>query len=233
MADAPANNSFENLTQSGIFRINSKDDKNVSLSLDVYMGNTSLVVFTGAGGRPWKLGIPAKVRCNIVVLLKKMQAEPRPLREALFINEFVEENGKRQFKQKGSIGFGIDENLTAFIDVAANDLQGRHMFPIKPDGRFDFSNTSMSEKDTLVAMLQWLIDSFSDTAMFAERLSSFKRTGGGGGNRNFGGGGGGNRGNYGGGGGGGNYNQNNNNNNQQSNTFGGGGGADVQDDLHV
>lgn len=228
MAD-PAPNSFESLTQSGIVKVNSKDDKNVSLSLDVYMGNTSLVVFTGAGGKPWKLGLPSKVQANIVVLLKKMQAEPRPCREPIFINEFVEENGKKQFKQKGCIGIGIDENLTLFIDVAANDLKGRHLFPFKGDGRFDFSNTSMSEKDTLVGMLEFLISSFSTTVIMAERISSFKRTGGAGGNKgNFGGG---NRGSgsYGGGnsGGGNNYGANA----QQSSTFGG--GPDVENDLHV
>lgn len=227
MAD-PAPNGFENLTQSGIIRVNSKDDKNVSLSLDVYMGNTSLVVFTGAGGKPWKLGLPPKVQANIVIMLKKMQAEPRPCREPIFINEFVEEGGKKQFKQKGCIGIGIDENLGLFIDVAANDLNGRHLFPFKGDGRFDFSNTSMSEKDTLVGMLEFLINSFSTTVILAERISSFKRTGGNSGGGSKGNYGGGNRGsnNYG-GGSGGNYGGNS----QQSSTFGG--SPDVENDLHV
>lgn len=222
MADAA--NSFEMLTQSGIFRINSKDDKNVSLSLDVYMGNTSLVVFTGAGGKPWKLGLPAKVRANIVILLKKMQAEPRPCREPMFINEFVEEDGKKKFKQKGCVGFGIDEALIPFIDVAANDLNGRHMFPLKQDARFDFSNTTMSEKDSLVGLLEFLINCFSETTIIAERISSFKRTGGAGG--------GGNKGSYG-GSGNKSYGQQNQGGQQQQQSTTFGGGADVENDLYV
>ena len=228
MADV-APNGFENLTQSGIFRINSKDDKNVSLSLDVYMGNTSLVVFTGSGGKPWKQGLPSKVLANLVILLKKMQNEPRPCREPVFLNEFVEENGKRQFKQKGCIGFGIDENLVPFIDVSANDLVGRHLFPLKPDARFDFSNTSMSEKDSLVGLLEYLIQCFSYTTTIAERISSFKRAPNQGGNKGGYGGGGGNRGNY---GGNNSYgNSNNSNNSNQGGTFGG--GPDVENELHV
>lgn len=223
-------NSFDNLTHSGLIKVASKDDKNVSMQIDVWGGNTSLVVFTGAGGKPWKHPLPAKTRYNIALLLKKMRQEPRPGREPIMLNAFVEENGKRQFKQMGQIGIGIDENLLLFIDIAHNELNGRHLFPFKGDGRFDYSNTTLQPKDTLIAQIDYLIDALINQTSLAERLSSFKRAPGGGGGFNRGGGGGG--GNRGGGyGGGGNYGGGNQGGGQrqQSSTFSSGG----DDDLHV
>lgn len=219
---------FENLTQSGLLRANSKDDKNVSLSIDTFGGNTSFVVFTGAGGKPWKVNLPRKTISNVVILLRKMKADIRPCREPIMLNQFDTET--KRFKQVGQIGIGIDDNLQFQIDVVHNELNGRHTFPIRPDGKFDFSNTSLSEKEGLEAILDWLINILSVETLIAERLSSFKRAPGGmGGNRGgFGGGGGGNR-NYGGGQGGGGYQQRQNT--QQSNTFGG--GVDSDNDLHV
>lgn len=228
MADNP--NAFENLTQSGLLKVPSKDDKNVSLQIDVWGGNTSIVVFTGAGGKPWKHILPTKIRFVVAQLLRRMKAEPRPCREPIMLNAFVEENGKRQFKQMGQIGIGIDENLGLYIDVAHNELNGRHHFPIKNDGRFDTSNTSLSEKDLLVGLIDWIIHVLTVETVTAERLSSFKRQGGGGGGNRGGFGGGQNRGGYSGGGGGNQYGGNNGGGGQRQQSGGTFGG---DDDLHI
>jgi hypothetical protein len=226
----PGANSFENLSHSGLLKLPSKDNKDVSFQIDVWGGNTSFVVFTGAGGKPWKHAMPPKTRWSIATLLKKMRDNPRPCREPIMLNAFVEEGNKRMFKQMGQIGIGLDDNLQPFIDVAHNDLNGRHLFPIKGDGRFDFTNTSFEPKDSLTSLLDWIIDTLTTQCAAAERLSGFKRTGGGGNfNRGGGGGGGGQRsGGYGGGnsggGGGGGYGGGNSGggNRGQSSTFGGG-----------
>lgn len=238
MADV-GQNSFDNLTHSGLLKLPSKDDKNVSLQIDVWGGNTSLVVFTGAGGKPWKHPLPAKTRYNLKLLLMKMRAEPRTMRDPIMLNAFVEENGKRQFKEMGQLGIGIDENLQLYIDIAHNELSGRHLFPVKGDSRFDYKNTSLQPKDMLIATIDWIVHVLIEETAMAERLSSFKRApGGGGGFNRGGGGGGGNRsGGYGGGqgGGGGSYggggggNQGGGQRQQSGGTFSGGG----DDDLHV
>jgi uncharacterized membrane protein YgcG len=241
-----APNSFENLTQSGLVKVTSKDDKNVSLTVDVYMGNTSLVVFTGAGGKPWKIGLPGRVQATLLTLLRKMKNAAQPCREPIMLSVFDDGStgGKKGFKDVGNIGFGIDENLNFYIDITHNDLPGRHMFPFRHDPKFNFSNTTLSEKDMLGASIDVMIAAFETTIPLAERISSFKRTGGGGQRGGFGGGagggGGGNRGGYGGGGGGGGYG-NNNNQQQRSGSFGGGnggggntgGGVDEDSGLHV
>jgi hypothetical protein len=145
------------------------------------------------------------------------------------LNKYEEgDNKKGSFKQYGCIGFGIDESLVLFIDVAANDLQGRHLFLFKNDGRFDFSNTTLAEKDSLIANIEFLIESLQTTTNIAERVSSFKRTSGG-----SGGGGGGRGGSFGGarpsggGYGGGNYQRQA----PQQSTFGD--SPDVENELHV
>lgn len=233
-----APNSFENLTQSGLIKINAKDNKDVSFSIDVYMGNTSMVVFEGGGGKPWKKGLPAKLQAAILVLLRKMQNEPTVRREPIFFNDYDAE--AKKYKQVGCVGIGIDEKMTLFIDVAGDGLRDRYMFPIRTDGRFDFQNTSMTEKDMIASTIQVLITLFEASIPTAERISSFKRTGGGGGGNRGGGGnygGGGNKGGYGGGGsggGGGGGNYGGGNNNRQSSpqqTFGG--GPDVENELHM
>jgi hypothetical protein len=213
MADL-APNSFEMLQQGGLVKINAKDNKEVSLSFDVYMGNASIVIFEGAGGKPWKKGLPAKFQAAILVLLKKMQNEPTVRREPIFFNDFDAETKK--YKQVGCMAFGIDEKMTFYIDVAGDGLRERYMFPIRSDGRFDFNNTAMTEKDMIASTIQLLITLFEVVMPTAERISSFKRTGGGGGSRGGGG-------NYGGGGSRGNYNGGGNNN-----YSGGGGGGNRQ-----
>jgi len=228
-------NSFETLTHSGLIKANSKDDKNVSFQVDVYGGIVSLVVFTGAGGRPWKQNIPAKAIANILILLRKMRANPAPCRESIFINEWDPE--AKRFKQVGQIGIGIDETLTFQIDIAHNQLQapgGKFTFPIRPEARFDFTNTSLSEKETLQGVIDSLITTLTLEALVAARLSSFKRVNGGqqGGNKGgYNNNAGGQR-SYGNNSGGGNYNRQPPQNNVSGGTFGGG-GVDVSEDLHV
>ena len=220
MADGNVD-SFETLSGSGIVKLFAKDDKNVSLTIDVYKGNTSLCVWTGTGGKPWKMAIGPRVQAGIVTLLKMMRNEPRPLRQPIFLNEWIEAD--RKYKQKGCVGFGISDDLQLFIDVAASDLAGRHQFFVKQDGKYDFSNTSMSEKDMLGASIEYLLKAFDTHIPMAERLSSFPRKagpGGGGGRGNFGGGG--NKGNFGGGG---------NRQSQSQGTFSGGG--DTENELYV
>lgn len=219
-----SNYTFENLTQSGLMKINSKDDKNVSLSVDCFGGMTSFAVWTGAGGKPWKLNLPRKTINNILTLLKKMRRDPVPGRQPIMINAYDQEIKK--WKNVGQIAFAIDEGLNFQIEVAHNDLNGRHTFPVKQDGRFDFSNTFLSEKEGLSSLISWLIEVFSHDTVIAERLTSFKRNPQGGGNR-----GGYNQ-------GGNNYNNNNNGGGYQQNrqppqSGGSFGDPVVESDLHI
>lgn len=230
MADAP-NTSFDNLTHSGLLKITSKDNKEVTLQFDVWGGNTSLVIFTPGGGRPWKIPLPRKLQSLIVTLIRKIKANPGTTREPIIIKEFVEENGKKMFKEKGQIGIGVDENLVPYIDVAANDLSGRHQFLFKSDARYDVLQSSLTDKDVLQSLLNVFLTLFETDIPVAERMSSFKRPAGGG-RGGYSGGGGGNRGSYNnnnsGGGGGNSYNNNNNQSRQQGGTFSGG-----DEELHV
>lgn len=211
---------FENLSHSGLFKIASKDDRNVTLTLDTYMGNTGFAVWTGAGGKPWKINLPRLTIKRMTTLLKTIRANPSIRTEAILLNRWEEgDNKKGSYKQYGRIAFGIDETNLVFIEIAANDLSGKHVFVFKPDGRFDFSSTSLSEKDHIVAVLSYLIDTLDYTSGMSERLSSFPRPPMGGG-QNKGGG------NY--NKGGGNYNRNQE---QKSTTFSG--GADIENDLYV
>jgi hypothetical protein len=226
MADAPSETSFENLNHSGLISLVSKDNKDVKLSLEVFRGNTSLVIFTGGGGKPWKVALPQRSVGNLRQLLLKMQSDPQPQRQTINISDWVEgDNNKRQLKARAAITVGIDETFVPFIEVAANDLQGRHLFLVRSDARWDFGGTTLTEKDNAAGLLDYLIEGFSLHRVIAERVSSFKRTGGGGGGGGrggFGGGGGGNRGGGFGGGGGGR---------PQQTSFGGGGG-NATDELN-
>lgn len=174
MADSA--NSFENLTMSGIFSIPSKEDRQVSLQLGVYMGNTSLTVFQGAGAKPWKIGLPNKVISQVLVLLRKMRQEPRVRREPVFLQKWVDENGKKGYVQEGCVAFGIGEDMLPFVEISHNDLKGKHVFVVKQDPRYDFSNTDLAEKDVLQGLIDYLIEALSINRVTAERLSSFKKT---------------------------------------------------------
>lgn len=212
------NHTFENLTQSGIMKLYSKENKDIALNLDVYGGSTSFVIFMGQGARPWKQTLPRKILNTIAHLLKKVRADIRPQRFAIDVKVYDTEN--RKMKTVGSIAFGIDETLTLFIELAHNDLQGRHTFPIKQDSKFDFSNTPMTEKDHLEALIDYVINVFTVETVVAERMTSFKRAPGGG-RGNFGGGGGQRQGGGYSGGGQGSYQNRNNGGGQQGGTFGG------------
>ncbi len=169
-------NSYENLTHSGLFSIPSKEDRNVNLQLGVYMGNTSLSIFQGPGAKPWKVGLPNKVMSQIITLLRKMRAEPRVCREPIFIQKWVDDNEKKGFVQEGSLALGIGEDMLPFVEISHNDLKQKYLFVVKPDPRYDFSNTSLSEKDTLQGLIDFLIEAFSINRVTAERMSSFKKT---------------------------------------------------------
>jgi hypothetical protein len=238
MTTSPSPYSFENLVHNGILKIQSKDDKNVLFDLGVFGGTTSITVFTGPGGKPWKLPLPRKVIDAFIVLLTKMRDNPTTKREAVFLNRFEETDGRKGFKQYGCLGFGIDESLNFYIDISANELPGRYMFPVKRDPRFDMSHTAMTDRDYLIADINSIIHAFENTA-YAERMTTYKRQNNGnngGGNNNWNKGGNNNWKNN--NGGGSNYNRNGggNNNYQQGGTFGGGnhgGSVEIESDLHV
>jgi hypothetical protein len=226
MSNAPDDRySFSNLTQSGLMKLVSKEDKNISLTINAFGGSTSLSIFTGSGGKPWSLGLKRRAINTIDILLEQMMHDPKPCRQQIMINSWDQE--AKRSKQVGHLAFGIDENLVFQIDLAHEGLNGnRYTFPVKPDFSTDFSNTTLTEKDILKSAIATLREVLMTIAPIAERITSFKRPAG-----NFGGGG--NKGGYNnggnrGGGGGGNYGGGNNN--RQGSTFGGGGGgSDVSD----
>lgn len=209
---------FSNLTQSGLMKINSKDDKTVSLSINAFGGSTSFSIFTSAGGKPWSLTLKRRSVNAIALMLDRMMADPKPGREQIMLNNWDQE--AKRVKQVGHLAFVIDENLVFHIELAHEGLGGnRYVFPIRTDLGFDFSNTSLTEKDILVSAIMTLRETLMDIAPIAERITSFKRPAG-----NFGGGG--NKGGYNNGGnrgGGNNYGGGN----RQGSTFGG--GSDVND----
>ena len=217
--------SFDNLTQSGLAKLTSKEDKNIALSINCFGGSMSFSVFTGGGGKPFSLTIKRQSIYVIGTLLQQMIADPRPCRQGIPINTWDQE--AKRSKNIGQLAFGIDENLIFQIELSHEQLNGgaRYTFPVKKDFTLDFSNTSLSEKDLLAAAVTYIHEILTTVAPIAERLTSFKRPQG-----NFGGGGG-NRGGYGGGNrGGGNYN-NNDNGGGRSSTFGNsGGGSNVSED---
>jgi hypothetical protein len=197
MSDQPNRNAFENLTHSALLRINSKDDRELGLTLDVFNGATSFGIWPKGQSKPWKLGLKRQSIENIVILLKKMCSNPVPGREGIQLSKWEEADGRKGMKQYGAIGFGIDENLQFFIDIAANDLPGnRQMFPLRRDATMDFSGTTLSEKELLIGSIMYIVHALEAT-IIAERLTSFKKTFGansGGGNRSGGGSFGGNKG---------------------------------------
>jgi hypothetical protein len=226
MSNAPDDRyGFSNLTQSGLMKIVSKDDKNISLSINAFGGSTSFSIFTGSGGKPWSLSLKRRALNTIDILLEQMIQDPKPCRQQIMINSWDQE--AKRSKQVGHLAFGIDENLVFQIDLAHEGLNGnRYVFPVKTDFSMDFSNTTLSEKDILKSAIMTLREALMTIAPIAERITSFKRPAGNFGGKSGGGGynnsGGGNR------GGGNNYSAANNNN-RQSSTFGGGGGSDVSD----
>lgn len=226
---------FGDLVQSGMFSKRSKDDKNVSLSVGCYGGMTSLTVFTGAGGKPWSTTIPRDTIPAFVLILRKLKENPSAgSRKPVFIQKYQEnENGRGgKYVQAGCLGFGIDETMNFYIDISANDLTGRHIFVIKPNPKYDFSNTELTEKDMLFASIDAFIHLLVNSTDSGERLTAFKKTPTGnsqsGGNRNFGGNSGGNR-NY------GNTSNDNRSSGNNRGTFSGGnsGGVDIDDDLAI
>lgn len=210
---------YENLTQSGLFRLTSKDDKQVSLSINAFGGSTAISVFAGGGGKPWSQTMKRRSIRQIVLLLEGMRNDIRPCRETIMINTWDQE--AKRAKQIGHIAFGIDDNLQFMIEVAGDGVggNGKHVFPVRTDLAFDFSNTSLTDKDVVKTAIDTVIEALTVIAPIAERMTSFKKQFGGsqgGGNR--GGYGGGNRQSSGGYNGGGNQRQG-------SSTFGGGGNA--------
>lgn len=213
---------FENLTQSKLIQAFSKDDKNVKFQVDVWGGNTSFVVFTGGGARPFKFVTPQQTRYAMATVLTKMRDEPSPQRQAIGIRVF--DTDSKKMKDVGVIGFGLDEKLNFVIDIAHNELSGKHQFIIRPNGKFDFLQTNLTERDILKSVLDSFIATITRVADGAERLTSFKQAPGG--NRGSGGGG------YGGGNNRGGYAANNNQGG--GGTFSGGGNNANEDaNLYV
>jgi hypothetical protein len=234
--------SFENLSQSGLIKAPSKDSKEVSFQVDVWGGTTSFVVFTQGGGKPWKVSIPPKTRRLIAKIVKKLVEEPTTRREPLYMSAWNQETKKSS--NVGCIGFGLDEKLNFYIDIAHNDLNGRHTFLIRSDMRFSAHETALTERDLLNANVDFFLEVMTLTTPIAETMTRFKRAPGGfnkggggggyggGGNRGGGYGGGGGQGGGGGGyGGGGNGGGGGQGGGNRGGTFSG--GPDVENDLNL
>lgn len=223
----PAMGSFENLTHSGLAKFKNKEKDGPTLNIDVFGGSTRFVVFLGQGAKPFNLSLPSLARATFVRLLRRVQANPTPARESIQLNGWDAEN--RKVKQEGHVAIVIDDNLALYIEIGHQQINGKQVFQIKPDFKWDFSQTSMTDKDIFQSLIDYLISVLSLDSVVAERLSSQKRPRqGGGGGGNWGGGNrsGGNS--YGGGNSGGGYNGGGGQRQQpQSNTF------DVEDDIAI
>ena len=238
MSEGQSQYTFENLTQSGLFRLYAAEDKNVTLSLNVFGGNTSLAVSTGAGGKPHNIGIPRKLCNTIALLLKRMGSDIKECRNPIPFRKFEENDGKKAMVERNNVAFGIDDKSVFYIDVAADfNNDGRMQkwrFPVKNDARFDFSETVLNERDLIVANIATIMEAFTLSG-FAERITSFRRPkqqGGGNWGNKGGSSGGGNWNNNRGSGNSGNYGGGNSGGGQRSGgTFGG--GAVVEDDIDL
>lgn len=226
---------FENLTHSGLFKINSKEDKGVSLSYDIFNGSAGLAVWQGAGGKPHKIPLRAKARAALVLLLKNMRENIGTTSQPITILDYDREAKKTV--NIGTVVVGIDETMTLFIGVGANAINGKFTFPIKGEFSWDFSQATLfNEKNQLQANIDWLISILTLETAVREGLSSFRRQpggpgGNGGGNRGGYNSGGGNRSNWGGGnngGGGGNRSNWNQNNGGGGNNYGSAGGVEEE-----
>ena len=220
-----SNYTFDKLTQSGLFRINSKEDKQVSLSFDAFGGSTGFGIWTGGGAKPFKLPLPRMAMHRFVALLRKMRANPIAGREQIPLMQWDPET--KRSNQVGMIVFSLDENQNLAIEISHKELNGRHTFPIRHNSKFDFSGTSLSPREDLESLFDWLISEMLMVSPVAERLSSFKRPPQGGGGR----------GNYGGGGNRGGYNNGGGNRGGGQSSFGNNGGGNNNsggdDDLYV
>jgi len=191
MADV-APNSYENLTHSRMLTAYAKDNKEASLTVGVYGGNTSFSIFNGTGGRPvWSQNVARATLFQLGALIDLMIANVTQCRFPIVINEWDNEN--RRFNKAAEFALGIDETNHVCIDIASDKISGgqnRFIFQIKPNAKFDFTNTPLNEKSHIVATLTFLKDLFLNRTGQAEVATSFKRQPGGGGGGNRGGGGG-------------------------------------------
>lgn len=222
---------FDALIHSGIVNYPSKEDRNIKLSLDVYKGNASFTIFTGAGGSPWRQSLPPMCRALMLAALRKIRQQPHVCREPFSFIKSEQIDGKWNRTPLGIIAFGIDDSKTFYIELAFNELNNgqRFTFPVKLPGSIDVSGTSFTEGDILKAVIDSFIDALGEQVNLARRLSTVRQgNGGGGGNRGGSGGGNWNKGGSGGGNwnkgksGGGNWNNNGGGGNGGSSNQGGG-----------
>lgn len=188
MSDTSSNYDFSNLTQSGILRFYSKEDRNISMSFGSFNGSSSFTIFTGSGGKNWKRSIPPIARRALVSLLRVMSKKGSNQRQVVKFTEYDAE--AKKVRDVGHIAFIVDDGMNILIEVGGEGLPQKFTFPVKPNARLDFSETDLTERDMFESIFAFLIDTFTISTAVAERLSSFKRPAGGSyGNNNRGGGG--------------------------------------------
>jgi uncharacterized membrane protein YgcG len=225
MSTEPNPRSFENLQHNALYTLQSREDKNIRLTIGTYNGRTTLNVFTGQGGRPWNTRLSRPVVMRICRLLELLKSNGEPIRYSITLTDWDRDTKKHV--KTADLGFGIDDSRAFVIDVAP---VGQKKFVLAARDPFgvDFTNTPLTERDNTNAQIDEFIDVIKNIAPIREALTSFKlpQQNGGGFNR---GGGGGNY-NRGGGQGGGNYNRSNGGGNSGGGSSGGNRGFSQEED---
>ena len=188
------------LNTSGLISLNAEGNRDVSLSVGVFMGNASFVVFTKGGPPSFKVTLNTIAITLLKKLLRKMVSGAKPgYRQALNLRDFDQEN--RKFNVTGGLAFGIDDNNTLYIEAAGKGLTERHKFPVKIPGSWDVSNTDLTEREIIEVCAESIIDALTYDVSAAKALTRVKRKQGQGGGGKSGGGNWGNKGGNSGGGG--------------------------------
>jgi len=190
MSDKPqyAKTEFGDIVHNSLVTSTAKENREAKLSLSVFKGNASFSVNIGTGGSPWRQGLTAPYRIAIAAVLREIRKQPNTCRQTIGVKAFEKDpqTGRLSPKPTGTITIGIDDQMTLFIELAFNTLNGgqRLTFPIKIPGTLDMSETSLTERDLICICIDYVIDGLITQAGLGVRLSSVRsqRPGGGGGN---------------------------------------------------
>lgn len=181
----------------------SAQDKEVSGSVAVFRGRTSLNVWRKGSGKPVaSVALTTETLRTISILTDSLVAQGP---KAKFKSKLQEWNrDEKKFVDKGYFVVGLDEKMTPYFGISSQS--GTYSFPIYMKRPNFLSDEAIDQTKGAALTLKSVCDDLRDRALLLESLSNEKRQQGGGN------------------GGGSNYNRNNNNG-------GGNASAKLDDDI--
>lgn len=162
----------------------SAQEKEVSGSIAVFRGRTSLNVWRKGSGKPiTTVAITTETLRMLSILAEGLVAKGPKAKHKSKLQEWNRE--EKKFVDKGFFVFGLDDNLTPYFGISTQS--GTYSFPIYLKRPNFLDDESIDRTNGAVLTIKAFCDDLRDRAIVLESLSNEKRQQGGnsGGGNNY------------------------------------------------